>query len=381
MKLLTIIGTRPEAIKMSPILCAAKRRPGVTSLLATTGQHPDLVHAPLHFFGVTADHALQLGDLEQDPLAFVQRATPQLAALIETVRPDRVIVQGDTASAMAGAEAARHCAIPLAHVEAGLRTHSAQPWPEEAFRRSIDGMADLLLAPTALAAQNLREEHLTGVICVTGNSGVDALHTVIDRLAHDEPLRRECAAILPRKRPFILATLHRRENIGQRAEALCLALRRIAATADLVLPLHPNPRLSEPIRQALEGQPGIHLLDPQDPPSIVTLMQHCCLIMTDSGGIQEEAPSFGKLVLILRDVTERPEGIAAGIARLVPVETEAIVQAAWTAIATRGPKRPAANPYGDGRAAERIVAALLGEPFVPFAAQAHSVIAAPSVSN
>ena len=356
MKLLTFIGTRPEAIKMAPVLHALRPRRDVTSLLALTGQHRELIDAPLEFFGVPADYRLDLGDRDQDPLAFVERTVPELVRLLEIVRPDRVVVQGDTASAMAGAEAARQCALPLAHVEAGLRTHCELPWPEEPFRRAIDAMSDLLLAPTDLAAANLRNEGLPGAIHITGNSGVDALHWVVDRLARNQALRRRCEAMVPTDRPFILVTLHRRENIGQGTEALCAALQEIARALEIVLPLHPNPRFAEPIRRALANRDGIHLLAPQSPPAMVMLMQRSRLIMTDSGGIQEEAPSLGKPALVLRDATERPEGIATGIATLVPLETDAIVAAVRTEPGRAKDWPIASNPYGDGRAARRIAA-------------------------
>lgn len=379
MRLLTIIGTRPEAIKMAPVLQALRARNGVTSLLALTGQHRDLVHAPLDFFGIKPDVELSLGDQAQDPIAFVERATPELARLLDMIRPDWVIVQGDTASAMAGAEAAARCALPLAHVEAGLRTHCDLPWPEEPFRRAIDAMADLLLAPTELSALNLRDERAPGSIHITGNSGIDALHAVIDRLGRDLFLRRRCEDAVPTDRPFILVTLHRRENIGSRTDVLCAALLALAESIDIVMPLHPNPLVADRVRRAVSGHPAIHLLPPQDPPAIVTLMRRSRLVLTDSGGLQEEAPSLGKRVLVLRDETERPEGIAAGISALMPSGPDSIARAVHAELCRPDIGVIGHSPYGDGKAADRIVSALLGEPFTPFGVATQPLIATPTI--
>lgn len=369
MKLLTIIGTRPEAVKMAPVLRALALRPEVTSLVALTGQHPELAADTLGFSGLTPDHALGVSAAGNNPLAYVERIIPLINGLLDSIRPDRVIVQGDTASAMAAAEAAALRRIPIAHVEAGLRTHAALPWPEEPFRIAIDALADQLLAPTPLAAANLRDEAVPGAVHVTGNSGIDALHAALRTLAADEALARRCDETLPIPSggPIILATLHRRENVGRGAAELCAALQAIGAagTADIVFLLHPNPELRGPIRAALGGCRRVRLLEPLCLASTVRLMQRADLILTDSGGIQEEAPSLGKPVLVLRDVTERPEGVAAGMATLTGTNRDAILAGAERALADRR-VRTGANPYGDGRAAGRIVAALLGEPYQPF---------------
>lgn len=384
MRLLTIIGTRPEAVKMAPVLRALSGWAGVVSLLATTGQHRDLVNGPLGFFGLAADFDLELMEACQGPLALVERAIPAIESLLAEVRPDRVIVQGDTASALAGAEAARRRGVPVAHVEAGLRTHRDLPWPEEPFRRAIDAIAGTLFAPTVGAALNLAAENVSGTVHITGNSGIDALRLTIERLAEDRTLRAECdAAILTRgDRPLLFATLHRRENVGEGAREVCAALSAIAdaGIADIVFPVHPNPEVSVPIHAALSGRGGIHLLAPLSYPATVRLMQRCDLILTDSGGLQEEAPSLGKPVLVLRDVTERPEGIELGLATLVGARREAIIQAVKEALA-RPFRQDGANPYGDGRAAERIAAILLAAPFEPFQSSSSSreTIAGPSL--
>jgi UDP-N-acetylglucosamine 2-epimerase (non-hydrolysing) len=383
MKLLTIIGTRPEAVKMAPVLRTLARRDEVTSLLALTGQHPDLAMGPLRFFGLTPDYELGSNAGDVDPLSYVARTIPPIAALLDKVRPDRVIVQGDTASAMAAAQAAASRDIPIAHVEAGLRTHASLPWPEEPFRIAIDALADLLFAPTPVAAANLRSDAFPGVIHVTGNSGVDALQAVLRALDANSELVGRCDAALevPAGRRVIVATLHRRENIGRGAAELCAALQAIDAsgTADVLFPLHPNPELRGPIRAALRGCSRVRVLEPLCLVSMVRLMQHADLILTDSGGIQEEAPSLGKPALVLRDVTERPEGVAAGIARLTGARCEAILAGVDAALAHPRVGH-AANPYGDGRAAKRIVAALLGEPYTPFGNEPRPIVPVPIAS-
>jgi UDP-N-acetylglucosamine 2-epimerase (non-hydrolysing) len=371
MNVLTIIGTRPEAVKMAPVLRALAARDGITSTIVSTGQHPDLLDEPLRFFGLKADLAFRLMEADGHPERLVARAVAALLPMLEQRRPDRVLVQGDTASALAGARAAMLAGIPFGHVEAGLRTHQHLPWPEESFRCEIDRIADLLFAPTPLAAANLRDETLRGSIYVTGNSGIDALRHVLVRIEEDAELRSACDALLPEPAsglPLALATLHRRESIGAGALELCAALLTLAneEAAEIAMPLHPNPAVSVPVRAVLDGHPRIHLLPPLNYPAMVRLMQQADWILTDSGGIQEEAPTLGKPVLVLRDATERPEAIALGLASLVGLDRHGIVAAARKILAE---PRPAAlaSPYGDGHAAERIVAGLLGEAFQPFA--------------
>ena len=375
MKLLTVIGTRPEAIKMAPILRALGTCDGLTSRLCVTGQHRDLLVQPLHFFEIAPDVDLGLMARDQSLNGFFARAMAALGRVLEEEEPDRVVVQGDTVSALAGALAAFQRAIPVAHVEAGLRTFdTANPWPEEGYRQTIDAIADLLLAPTPSAAANLRDS-LGKSIYVTGNSGVDAVHGVLGRLSRDRKLRQAAdSAIpaLPTGRPLLLATIHRRESLGEPLQRICAALARIAASqAHVVLPVHPNPEVSATVRSVLSNRAGITLLDPLPLPAMIRLMQRVDLIVTDSGGVQEEAATLCKPALVLRTVTDRPESVAAGLARLAGTDTDAII----TAVAAEleqlrlHPLHAAAgNPFGDGRAAERIVAALLGRPVAAFAA-------------
>lgn len=370
MRVLTIIGTRPEAVKMAPVLRCLAARPDIASILASTGQHPDLIDEPLAFFELAADHNLGLMLPGEHPEAFAARATAALAPLIDSVRPDHILVQGDTGSAVAGARAAAAANISLGHIEAGLRTYGRLPWPEEMFRCEIDRIADILFAPTPLAADNLRREGVGGQIHVTGNSGIDACRLVIERLEADSELRAECDALLPVRtttRPLLLATLHRRESFAA-AGQLCEALLALAdaGLAEMVMPVHPNGALTDHLA-ALADRPAIHLTAPLPFVAMIRLMQQADLILTDSGGIQEEAPGLGKPVLVLRDQTERPEAVAAGMAKLVGLDRDRIVAEARV-ILEGGARFAPANLYGDGHAAERIVAALLGEAFSPFVA-------------
>jgi UDP-N-acetylglucosamine 2-epimerase (non-hydrolysing) len=375
MKLLTIIGTRPEAVKMAPVLLSMRAHPGIRSLLCTTGQHSDLLDEPLSFFGIVPDFSLQLMDAGQSLGCLVARSMLAIDELLQKEMPDRVLVHGDTATSLAAAHAAFCRQIPVAHVEAGLRTYRhSNPWPEEQSRRTIDLIADRLFAPTAQAARNLADERVDGQVSITGNSGIDALHLVIDRLTRDPALRSDCDALLPDTgdRPLILATVHRRESIGEGVAGICRALSGLAARGrgEVALPVHPNPA-GEQIRAALSGRSGIHLLPPLPLPAMVRLMQRSDLILTDSGGVQEEAPTLGKPVLVLREVTERPEGVHAGLARLTGTCPDRIIAEAEAALArvTASPLREVVpNPYGDGRAAGRIVAGLLGESVDRFAA-------------
>lgn len=375
MKLLTIIGTRPEAVKMAPILRALRAERGVTSRLCATGQHRSLCTEPLAFFGLGADVHLDLMVEGQSLSQLMSRAMARIDDLLGSERPDRILVHGDTTTALAAAQAASNRQIPISHIEAGLRTYNtAHPWPEENNRRQIDTLSDQLFAPTARAARNLAGEKVSGVVSVTGNSGIDALHLVIDRLAEDPVLRRRCDAQLPghaADRPLIVATIHRRESIGDKVAGICAALAATAAAgrADIVIPVHPNPEIRHAVEAALGRAGGIHLLPPLSLPAMVRLMQRSDLILTDSGGVQEEAPTLGKPVLVLREVTERPEAVDAGLARLAGTSGERVlaeVEAALGRLAAAPVRAVVPNPYGDGRAAARIVAGLVGREAEPF---------------
>ena len=354
-RIVSVVGTRPEAIKMAPVARALATRATVDHRLVLTGQHRGLAR---HFDLPPG----RVRELDFDPGGRTQRGLRRaLQALLrdDFLREptDLVLVQGDTTSAVAGAYAARDCSIPLGHVEAGLRSFDLrQPRPEEGHRIAIDRLADLLFAPTAGAAGNLRREAgVRGRIRVTGNTGIDALLHIRSRLRPRRPAKD--------KRRLILATCHRRENRGEPVRAVCDALKRMAVELPvrIVVPLHPNRHVRRATEQALRGADLVELTEPLDHEAMVRLMDESWLILSDSGGLQEEAPALGRPLLVLRDVTERPEALATGNVELVGTDTNRIVAAVAGLLADEGTyarmARPA-FPFGDGRAAERIVTAI-----------------------
>lgn len=376
MKILSIFGTRPEAIKMAPLVAALQATTSITSLVCTTGQHHSMLQQVMHVFGVKADHALDVMRPGQGLNGLAAQLLAQLDPVLEALAPDRVLVHGDTTTAMAAALAAFHRNIPVGHVEAGLRTGDLrQPWPEEMNRRVIDSMSDLLFAPTDAARDNIRREHLGGRVIVTGNTVIDALHAAVRRIDGDSELREELDApfdFLDPRRRLLLVTGHRRENFGEGFARVCAALASLAATRediDIVYPVHLNPQVDGPVRDALSTSPRIHLVDPLAYLPFVRLMQRAHVVLTDSGGVQEEAPALGKPVLVMRDVTERPEAVAACTATLVGTQSERIVAAVnrlFDDHAAHARYAQQWNPYGDGHACERIVAVLLGQPVQEF---------------
>lgn len=376
MKVLSIFGTRPEAIKMCPLVAALATAPGIESVVCTTGQHRSMLEQVMQTFGVHSDHALDVMLPGQSLNAMTARLLVALDPVLESVQPDRVLVHGDTTTAMAAALAAFQRRIPVAHVEAGLRTGDmAAPFPEEMNRRVVDSMSDLMFAPTEGARDHLLEENLSGRIVVTGNTVIDALQFAARRIDSDPALQAELDAplrFLDPARRLVLVTGHRRENFGQGFAQVCQALATLAASRDdidIVYPVHLNPQVDGPVRAALGHSPRIHLIAPQSYLPFVRLMQRAYLVLTDSGGVQEEAPALGKPVLVMRDVTERPEAMAAGTARLVGTDAARIVLAVQSLLddaAVHASFARVRNPYGDGKASARIVAALRGEPFDPF---------------
>lgn len=373
MKLLTIFGTRPEAVKIAPVLRTLKSESSIEALVCITGQHRELIVPVLDFFSIRPDFDLELMTPDQALNPLAARLIERLDSLLAEVAPDRVIVQGDTTSAFAAALAAFHRGLPVAHIEAGLRTYrSCQPFPEEHNRRAIGLIADLHFAPTRAARDNLLAERLGGDVFVTGNSGVDALDLVLDRLERDAALWWRVDAALPQVpegRKLVLVTAHRRESFGAPFAAICAALSRLAERPDveIAFPLHPNPELRPMAEAALGGLPHVHLLPALDLPCFVALMQRARLILTDSGGVQEEAVTLGKPVLVLRDATERPEGVEAGAALRVGTDPERILHAADGLLAAPPGAETRSHLYGDGRAGERIVDGLLGRPVEEFA--------------
>jgi UDP-N-acetylglucosamine 2-epimerase (non-hydrolysing) len=362
--ILSVVGTRPEAVKMAPVVQALARAPGVRARLAAAAQHRELLDGALAAFGLAADADLGLMRPGQSLAGLTARAVEALDGLYEAEAPDLVLVQGDTTTAFCAALAAFYRRVPVGHVEAGLRTGDlAAPWPEEANRVLTARLATLHFAPTAGARENLlREGVAPGRAFVTGNTGVDALFLTLGRL-RDRP---DPGPPPPWQRPgspVVLITAHRRENLGDRLAALCGAIAELAGrfpSAQFVYPMHPNPGVRAAVRAVLGARPAanVHLVEPLEYPQFVALMAASALILTDSGGVQEEAPSLGTPVLVLRDATERPEALAAGTARLVGTDPERIVREATTLLADPAALAGMArrhNPYGDGHAAGRIV--------------------------
>lgn len=356
-----IFGTRPEVVKVAPVIRALEAA-GHRPVSLFTGQHADLAPHLMREAGVLPARRFDLpAGLPVDrQLAMM---IPRLSDCFARSPPDAVMVQGDTVSAFAGALAAFYAGVPLFHIEAGLRTGDpAEPYPEETHRRLIAGMATLHFAPTVHAAACLMREGVSQAdIHVTGNSGIDALLRTRTLLLHDEKLQAALSRRFPSLdpvRPLLLATLHRRENLGERAEAVADALATLARRGDLqiILPLHPNPAFANMFRDRLGGLAGVHLADPLSHTEIMFLLSRCRLLLTDSGGLQEEAPAFGVRTLILRRATERPEAVEAGISELVPLSETAIVERVCNAMAL--PPPPPQFPFGDGHAARRIVEAV-----------------------
>ncbi|MDP3234844.1 MAG: UDP-N-acetylglucosamine 2-epimerase (non-hydrolyzing) [Myxococcales bacterium] len=366
-RVLVICGTRPEGIKLAPVMQALLRRPAAFhATLCVTGQHRQMLDPILKFFSLVPEFDLDLMRPGQTLTDVTAGALPKLKQVIQAVDPDWVLVQGDTTTAFAGALAAFYEKKRVGHVEAGLRTGDRySPFPEEMNRSLITRLADLHFAPTETARERLAAEGVTQGVHVTGNTVIDALVEArrLVEAQHEAAFAQEFKAIDP-ARPLVLITGHRRESFGAPFESICRAIKTLATrfpAVQFVYPVHLNPNVREPVDRLLRGVPGVTLIEPVDYPRLVWLLSKSTVVLTDSGGIQEEAPSFGKPVLVMRDVTERPEGIAAGCARLVGTSEARIVdevstlltdRSAWEAMAK------ARNPYGDGTAAEQIVALL-----------------------
>jgi UDP-N-acetylglucosamine 2-epimerase (non-hydrolysing) len=364
-RVLVVVGTRPEAIKLAPIVRALQLQPELETRLALTGQHSDLVDQVLDVFALQPDWDLGIMREGQDLYDVAAGCLRELRSVTQTYRPDLVIVQGDTASVFFGALVGFFERTLVAHVEAGLRSGDKwQPWPEEIFRRMTGVVADYHFAPTAGARDNLlREGTDPATVFVTGNTVVDALH-VITASGHQvtSPALRQ---VMESGRRLVLVTAHRRESFGAPIREAFAALRAIADTwSDVVLlyPVHPNPQVREPAYDLLGGHERIVLTEPLDYFDLGHALRHAALAITDSGGIQEEAPSFGTPVLVLREVTERPEGVEAGVATLVGTDRSRITAAAAAVLgAPNDVRQNGFNPYGDGKAAVRIADIILHE--------------------
>lgn len=371
-RILLVIGTRPEAIKLAPVIARLRAAPGLLPLVCVTGQHRALLDEVLQAQAIRPDRDLDVMRQARGLSAVTAAILARLPEVLAELRPDRVLVQGDTTTTFAAALAAFHAAIPVGHVEAGLRSGDlAAPFPEEANRRLVAAIADLHFAPTPRARDNLLAEGVPAArILVTGNTGIDALFDTLARLDRDPALRAAAEAALPRTAPgrkLLLVTAHRRESIADGGLArIAAALRALAAggAAEIALPLHPNPEVAAVFRDTLGGLTGVHLLPPLAHPAFVALMRRAAVILTDSGGVQEEAPSLGRPVLVLRETTERIEALAAGTVRLVGTDPGRLLDAVAALLAAPPappPVLPAPNPYGDGQAAARIVARLAAE--------------------
>ncbi len=374
LRALTIFGTRPEAIKLAPVVRELRRhRDRFVSRVCVTAQHRQMLDQVLDLFGIVPDLDLDLMQPDQSPSQVAAAVLERLDGLLQEEEPDWVLVQGDTTTVMAASIAAYHRRIRIGHVEAGLRTGDKwQPFPEEMNRKIADHLSDLLFAPTPRARDNLLAEGLPAErILVTGNTVIDALLWVAAQPFDPAALNfrtfeRSNVQTFPSSNVrTLLVTAHRRESFGRPLRAICAALRALARRGDvqIVYPVHRNPNVWDVVHDELDGEPGVTLLPPVDYRALVYLMQHCALVLTDSGGIQEEAPALGKPVLVLREVTERPEGVEAGTARVVGTDPERIVAEAGRLLddpAAYAAMAQAVNPYGDGHAAERIVTTLLG---------------------
>lgn len=357
-RVLVVVGTRPEAIKMAPVVAALRKRDtGLETRVVFTGQHTTLVDQAAHAFPLRPDADLGIMREDQTLYDLAQNCMTRLRDDIRDWRPDLMLVQGDTASVFFSSLVAFFEKIQMGHIEAGLRSgNKSSPWPEEVLRRLTDQLADLYFAPTHGARDNLMAEGVADQqIFVTGNTVVDALLEMRERVK--EPTDPVLRKILASGSRMVLLTAHRRESFGPPLrEALGAVRELIDSDPELVLlyPVHPNPMVRAMAAEVLHGHDRIHLVDPMGYPDFVLAMDHAALILTDSGGVQEEAPTFGTPVLVLREVTERPEAIAAGTARLVGTDAETILKAARECLADSGGRHTVANPFGDGLAGRRI---------------------------
>jgi UDP-N-acetylglucosamine 2-epimerase (non-hydrolysing) len=367
-KILVVFGTRPEAIKLFPVVEALRRISGLTVRTCVTAQHRGLLDQVLDIAGLVPDRDLDLMEPGQTLDRLTARLLADIGEVIADERPDRVIVQGDTATAMAGALAAYYCKIPVAHVEAGLRSGNIyQPWPEEVNRRIVASIADLHFAPTDTAAAALARENITTGVHVTGNTVIDALHWTRARIASEPLLTAGLDPVTERFRAqrIVLVTTHRRENFGEGMRGIARALARIAERPDVAIlfPMHPNPNVGAVMDELLGARTNIARIDPLDYPQFIRALDLCDIALTDSGGVQEEAPALGKPVLVMRETTERPEGVAAGTAKLIGTDEDRIVSEVFTLLDDKAAYESMArahNPFGDGRASARI-ARIIGQ--------------------
>ncbi len=368
LKVMTVFGTRPEAIKMCPLVLEMRRHPDeIEPLVAVTAQHREMLDQVLHLFGITPDYDLNIMSAGQTLYDVTERALRGLQKVLEEAKPDLVLVHGDTTTTFAGALAAFYAQVPVGHVEAGLRTgNKYSPFPEEMNRKLTGALADYHFAPTATSKANLLRENVPEAkITVTGNTVIDALKTTVkkDYKFDDEALHKALAS----GKRLILMTTHRRENLGEPMRHVYKALCEVLRTHDdveAIFPVHKNPKVRQIVNEELGHLPQVHLIEPLDYEPFANLMARVDIVLTDSGGIQEEAPALGKPVLVLRDTTERPEAVAAGTVRLIGTAYEDVLRETNRLLDDGEHYRAmaeAVNPYGDGEACARIVCRILRE--------------------
>jgi len=365
-KVMTILGTRPEMIKLAPVINELKKhKTKIISKLVLTGQHRGMVDQFLGLFGLKPDHDLNIMQKNQTLFDVSSRCLLRLSTVLDKEKPDLILVQGDTTTAFISSLSAFYLKIPTGHVEAGLRTYDKyRPFPEEVNRQLLSVVADMHFAPTKKSMQNLIKEGISRKkIHQTGNTVIDALHSIAKKkfTLKNELLKK----IDFKNKKVILVTAHRRESFGGPMKTICRALNKIADLPDIeiIYPVHLNPNVQKPVNALLRTRKNIHLLEPVDYQTLIYLLKNVYLILSDSGGIQEEAPAFGKPILVMREVTERPEGVDAGVAKLVGMDEQKIISNTKKLLYSKKDylkMSKAINPYGDGKAAQRIVKAILG---------------------
>ena len=369
-KILVVFGTRPEAIKMAPVVKALRKSDSFDLKVCVTAQHREMLDQVLSLFEIVPEYDLNVMQKDQDLYDVTSNILLGIREILSSFQPDLVLVHGDTTTTFTVALGCFYKKIQVGHVEAGLRTGNLySPWPEEANRQLVSKITRLHFAPTALSRENLLKDHVADAnICVTGNTVIDALLMVVDKIKSDEQLQRNlrkqmssAGYSVEADRKFVLITGHRRENFGQGFIDMCTAIKTLARKhpdVDFVYPVHLNPNVREPVNEILQDEQNIYLLEPLDYEPFIYLLMNCYLVLTDSGGIQEEAPGLGKPVLVMRDTTERPEAVDAGTVKLVGTDLEKIIQNVDLLLEDRDAydaMSRAHNPYGDGEASPRIV--------------------------
>ena len=372
-KILLVFGTRPEAIKMAPLVKALQKdTEHFETRVCVTAQHRQMLDQVLEVFGITPEYDLNIMAPNQDLYDITAKVLLGLREVLKDFRPDTVLVHGDTTTSMAASLAAFYMQIPVGHVEAGLRTYNMlSPWPEEMNRQVTDRICTYYFAPTEQSRANLLQENIDAKkIFITGNTVIDALLMAVDIISTTAGVKEKMAKELQEKgytvgdREYILVTGHRRENFGDGFLHICKAIKELAALhpeMDIVYPVHLNPNVQKPVYELLSGLSNVYLISPLDYLPFIYAMQHSTLLLTDSGGVQEEAPSLGKPVLVMRDTTERPEAVEAGTVKLVGTDAEAIVSNVTALLQDKEMYKRMSethNPYGDGQACERIIAAI-----------------------